>query len=136
MAQQMSANRWTPKEGSGWLLFSSVVLVTAGVMRIFDAFWAFDHDDDTDLPTLLFFKDNLTVYGWFWLILGALMIAAGIALLNGSELARWFGIFMGAFGAVAAMTWIYAFPIWSMVGIGIGLAVVYGLTMYGGEQNA
>ena len=136
MAQQMPANRWSaPREGSGWLLFSAVVLVTAGVMRIFDAFWAFDHDD-SDVTNLLFFKDNLNAYGWFWLILGIVMIAAGIAVLNGSEMARWFGVFVGAFAAVASMTWIYAFPIWSMVGIGIGLAVVYGLIMYGGEQNA
>ncbi len=130
MARQMSA----PRIGGGWLLFSAVVLVTAGVMRIFDAFWAFDHDDET-AKNLLFFKDNLTAYGWFWLALGVLMIAAGISILNGSEWARWFGVFVGALGAIAAMTWIYAFPIWSLVGILIGLSVVYGLTMYGGEQE-
>jgi hypothetical protein len=137
MAQQMSAPGRSafPRVGGGWLLFSAVVLVSSGVMRIFDAFWAFDHDDLGTADSLLFFKDDLSYYGWFWLFLGALLIAAGIAVLNGSEWARWFGIFVAAFAAVSMMTWIYAFPIWSMVGIGISLMVVYGLTMYGGRQD-
>lgn len=136
MAQQMSAPQGSPfpRVGGGWLLFSAVVLVSAGVMRIFDAFWAFDHDD-VGSDTLLFFKNDLNYYGWFWLALGALLIVAGIAVLNGSEWARWFGIFVAAFAAVAQMTWIYTFPIWSLVGIGISLLVVYGLTMYGGQQD-
>jgi hypothetical protein len=133
MAQQMSANRMPERVGGGWLLFSAVILVTAGVMRIFDAFWAFDHDDTA--KDLLFFKDNVTAYGWFWLGLGILLIAAGIAVLGGSEWARWFGVFVAAFAAVAAMTWIYAYPWASFVQILIALAVVYGLTMYGGHQE-
>ena len=32
------------RPGTGWLLFSSIVLITAGIMRIFGAFWAFDKD--------------------------------------------------------------------------------------------
>jgi hypothetical protein len=129
MSQRMPA-----RVGSGWLLFSAVVLITAGIMRIFDAFWAFDRDDEAgDLQTWLF-KDNLSAYGWFWLILGILLILAGFAILNGSEWARWFGIFMAALAAVSAMTWIYAFPVWSMVSTLIGFLVVYGLTMYGGRE--
>lgn len=135
MAQQMSRPQGAyPRVGGGWLLFSAVVLVSAGVMRIFDAFWAFDHDDGV-AENLLFFKDNITVYGWFWLILGILLIVAGISVLNGAEWARWFGIFVAAIAAVGSMTWIYAFPIWSMVGIGVSLLVIYGLTMYGGQQD-
>ena len=128
------SQRTSVTEGSGWLLFSAVVLITAGIMRIFDAFWAFDRDDEAgELQTWLF-KDSLTTYGWFWLIVGVLLIVAGFAILNGSEWARWFGIFVAAFAAVSAMTWIYAFPVWSMVSTLIGFLVVYGLTMYGGRE--
>ena len=128
------SQRTSVSDGSGWLLFSAVVLITAGIMRIFDAFWAFDRDDETgELQTWLF-KDSLSTYGWFWLILGILLIVAGFAIINGSEWARWFGIFVAAFAAVSAMTWIYAYPVWSMVSTLIGLLVVYGLTMYGGSE--
>ena len=123
-----------PRQGEGWLMFSDIVLVTAGIMRIIDAFWAFDKDDELEgrLQTLLF-DDDLTAYGWLWLIVGILLILAGFGLFSGSELARWFGILMAVVGAVSSMLWIYQFPIWSLVGVTISLLVIYGLAAYGGR---
>lgn len=123
-----------PRPGEGWLMFSAIVLVTAGIMRIIDAFWAFDKDDELEgrLQTLLF-DDDLTAYGWLWLIVGILLILAGFGLFSGSELARWFGILMAVVGAVSSMLWIYQFPIWSLVGVTISLLVIYGLAAYGGR---
>jgi hypothetical protein len=122
-----------PREGEGWLLFAAIVLMTAGVMRIFDAFWAFDKDDEltTNLQVLLF-DDSLDTYGWIWLVVGALLVLAGFGVLSGSEMARWFGIFMAAISAVSAFLWIYAFPIWSLVGVLISIGVIYALATYGG----
>ena len=122
-----------PREGEGWLLFAAIVLMTAGVMRIFDALWAFDKDDEltTNLQVLLF-DDSLDTYGWIWLVVGALLVLAGFGVLSGSEMARWFGIFMAAISAISAFLWIYAFPIWSLVGVLISIGVIYALATYGG----
>jgi hypothetical protein len=121
-----------PREGEGWLLFAAIVLMTAGVMRIFDAFWAFDKDDEltTNLQVLLF-DDSLDAYGWIWLVVGALLVVAGFGVLSGSQTARWFGIFMAAISAISAFLWIYAFPIWSLVGVLISIGVIYALAAYG-----
>jgi hypothetical protein len=126
---------YAPRErpGTGWLLFSSIVLITAGIMRIFDAFWAFDKDDEVgEGLQVLLFDDNLAAYGWLWLIVGVLLIAAGFGVMNGAEWARWFGIIVAAFGAITSFLWIYEFPIWSLVGTIISLLVIYGLASYGG----
>lgn len=125
------------REGEGWLLFASVVLITGGVMRIFDALWAFDKDDELagDLQVLLF-DDDLAAYGWLWLAVGILLIAAGFGVLSRAQWARWFGIFMAAIAAIASMLWIYAFPIWSLVGIVISFSVIYALATYGGRADA
>jgi hypothetical protein len=121
-----------PREGEGWLLFAAIVLMTAGVMRIFDAFWAFDKDDEltTNLQVLLF-DDSLDAYGWTWLVVGALLVVAGFGVLSGSQTARWFGIFMAALSAISAFLWIYAFPIWSLVSVLISIGVIYALATYG-----
>jgi hypothetical protein len=126
-----------PREGEGWLLFAAIVLMTAGVMRIFDAFWAFDKDDEltTNLQVLLW-DDSLDAYGWIWLVVGALLIVAGFGVLSGSQAARWFGIFMAAISAISAFLWIYAFPIWSLVGVLIAVGVIYALATYGGPVGA
>jgi hypothetical protein len=121
------------RRGTGWLLFSAIVLITAGIMRIFDALWAFDKDDEiSENLQVLLFDDNLAAYGWLWLITGVLLIAAGFGVMNGSEWARWFGIAMAAFGAITSFLWIYEFPIWALVGTMISLLVIYGLASYGG----
>jgi hypothetical protein len=111
-----------------------VVLITAGIMRIFDAFWAFDKNDEVsgDLQVLVF-DDNLDVYGWIWMIVGFLLVAAGVGVLSGAQWARWFGIAVSAIAAISASLWIYAFPIWSLVGVVIGISVIYALATYGGH---
>jgi hypothetical protein len=123
------------RQGTGWLLFSSVLMIGAGVMRILDGLWAFSKDDEISKPIqTLFWDNNLDAYGWLWLIVGILLVAAGFSLLNGAQWARWFGIFAASVAAISAMTWIYAYPIWSFVSILIAILVIYGLTMYGGRD--
>jgi hypothetical protein len=123
------------RQGTGWIVFASVLMIGAGIMRIFDGLWAFSKDDEVGNLDTLFWDDNLAAYGWLWLTVGLLLVAAGIALMNGSQWARWFGVFAAGFAAVSAMTWIYAYPIWSLVSILIAMLVIYGLTMYGGNDE-
>jgi hypothetical protein len=113
----------------GWTVFAAVVLIMTGIMRILDAFWAFDHNDETgeDLQVLLF-KRDLAAYGWLWLVVGALLIVAGIGVLRGSLAARWFGIAVAAFAAISAMLWIYQFPIGALIYVSIAVLVIMGLT--------
>jgi hypothetical protein len=124
------------RRGAGWLVFASVVLITGGIMRVIDALWAFDKDDEiTERLQVILWDDNLAAYGWLWLIVGVLLIAAGFAVLQGSEWARWFGIGMAAIAAVSSFLWIYEFPIWSLVGVIIAFLVMYGLAAYGGRDG-
>ncbi len=123
------------RRGEGWLLFASVVLITAGIMRLLDAFWAFDKDDELgENLQVVVWDDNLAAYGWLWLIVGVLLILAGVGVWSGSELARWFGIGMAAIAAITSFLWIYAFPIWSLVGSLIAFLVIYALAAYGGRS--
>jgi hypothetical protein len=122
------------QRGAGWLLFAAVILIMSGVMRIIDALWAFDTDDAPDRLRVLLFKDNLDAYGWLWLVVGLLLVAAGFGALAGAEWARVFGIFMAGLAAVTAMLWIYEFPIWSLVSILLSVLVIYALTAYGGPE--
>jgi hypothetical protein len=54
---------------SGWLTFSAVVLIIAGIMRVIDAIWAFSYHGA--LPDGLqgaVLGHSLRTYGWIWLI--------------------------------------------------------------------
>jgi hypothetical protein len=124
------------RRGEGWLLFSAVVLITGGVMRVIDALWAFDKDDEVgERLQVLLWDDNLAAYGWLWLIVGVLLVVAGFGVMTGSQMARWFGIVMASLAAISAMLWIYAFPIWSLLSVLVAVMVIYALTTYGGRDT-
>jgi hypothetical protein len=51
--------------------------------------------------------------GWIALILGVLQIIAAIAILAGSQAARWFAVVVIGLNAIGQMFFIPAYPFWS-----------------------
>jgi hypothetical protein len=118
--------------GHGWILFAAIVLGVAGIMRIFDAIWAFryhgvlpQHFEDA------IFGTSLKTYGWVYLIVGIILILCSLAVLGRSQLGRWVGIAAGAIGAISAIWWMPYYPIWSLTYIALGVFVIYALAAYG-----
>jgi hypothetical protein len=121
--------------GAGWLMFAGIILIFAGVMRGFDAIWAFRFNGT--LPEGLqdaTFGDSLTTYGWTYLIVGLILVFAGIAVLSRSQFARWIGIVAAAICGLSAMAWLPYYPIWSLIYIFIAVMVIYALAAHGGRQ--
>lgn len=85
---------------------------------------------------MLLFEKDLAAYGWLWLVVGGLLIAAGIGVLRGSQVARWFGIVVAAFAAISATLWIYQFPISSLAYVVLAVLVIHGLTVDGFAEEA
>jgi hypothetical protein len=120
--------------GSGWILFAAIVMGVAGVMRIFDAIWAFSYHGV--LPENLegaIFGHSLKTYGWVWLVIGLIYIVCGFAVMGGSQIGRWVGVVGAGLGGVAAMWWIPYYPVWSLVYVGLAGLVMYALLVYGGD---
>jgi hypothetical protein len=120
--------------GTGWIFFAGTVLGIAGIMRFFDALWAFRYDgvvpENLDGAIL---GTSLTTYGWVWLIVAAVLIFSSFAVLTHSQFARWIGIIAGAVLTITALWWMPFYPVWSLIYIMIGMLLIYGLTVYGGR---
>ncbi len=120
------------ERGSGWILFAGIVLGVAGIMRIFDAIWAFRYHGA--VPQQLedaLFGTSLKTYGWVYLIVGIILILCGLAVMGRSQIGRWVGIAAGAIGAISAIWWMPYYPIWSLTYIALGVFVIYALAAYG-----
>jgi uncharacterized membrane protein HdeD (DUF308 family) len=134
--------RVTAMKRSGWLTFSAVVLIIAGVMRVIDAIWAFGyHGPAPDGLRGALLGHSLTTYGWIWLITGVILIAAGALVLGPSdqasaEVSRWVGIVAASLGAISAIFVMPYYPVWSLLYIAIAIMVIYGLSAHYGEQTA
>jgi hypothetical protein len=123
--------------GANWLYFAGFALMIVGIMRIFDAIWAFGYKGT--VPSNLqhaLFGDNLSTYGWLWLVVGIILILSGVGVFARNELSRWVGIFAGGLLAVTAIWWMPYYPVWSFTYIILGVAIVYALATHGQRQNA
>jgi hypothetical protein len=119
------------------VVFASIVLITAGIMRVFDAIWAFRYHGT--LPQNLedaVFGHSLKTYGWVYLVVAAILVLAGFFVLQGSQIARWTGVVAGAIGAISAIWWMPYYPVWSLTYIAVGALVVYALVAYGDKETA
>jgi hypothetical protein len=122
------------RRGAGWVAFAAIVLITAGIMRIFDAIWAFRYHGE--LPQNLenaVFGHSLKTYGWIYLVVAAILIVTGALVISGSQIGRWVGIIAGAIGAISAIWWMPYYPVWSLTYIAVGALVIYALVAHGGE---
>jgi hypothetical protein len=122
-------------KGEGWLVFAAIALGVAGIMRIFDAIWAFRYHGAVpeNLQNALF-GTSLKNYGWLWLIVGIILILCAFGVLARSQFSRWIGIFAGAVAAISAIWWMPYYPIWSLTYIALGVLVIYGLAAYGSRE--
>jgi hypothetical protein len=114
--------------GRGWRLFAAILLIIAGVMDILNGLWALD-SQDTPVDAV-FWDNNLEAWGWFYLIVGIIILVTGIAILRRAYWATNVGIAIGCLGAIVNIFWIFSYPLASVVLITLNLLVVYGLTTY------
>jgi hypothetical protein len=125
------------QRGEGWSLFAAIVLGVAGIMRVFDAIWAFRYHGV--LPSNLedaIFGHSLKTYGWVYLAVAAILILSALAIvMNRSQIGRWIGVAAGAIMAISSIWWMPYYPIWSLTYIAVGVLVIYALAAHGGKDE-
>ena len=123
------------EKGSGWRFFAGTVLGIAGIMRFFDAIWAWRyHGEVPDRLEGALFGRSLSTYGWVYFIVALILIGSSFGVLSGSQFSRWIGIIVGGVLAISAVWWLPYYPVWSLAYVAIGILVIYGLVVYGGRD--
>jgi hypothetical protein len=125
---------------SGWVSFSAIVLIVAGISRIFDSIWAFRYNGPVvdDLHQAIF-GSSLTDYAVLWLLVGVILVFAGLLLLTGGRalgavLSRWVGIVAAGIAGITAVSWLPYYPVWSLIYIGLAILIIYGLLAHFDEE--
>jgi hypothetical protein len=121
------------RTGTGWLTYAGVMLIVVGFLDVIDGLWALDRSD-TRVDTLLY-ADKLGGWGWFYLILGIVLVVAGIGVFYAAQWARWTGIILASISIVANMLWIFYQPGVVLIHVILASLVVYGLVVYGDPER-
>ena len=65
-----------------------------------------------------------------WIVVGVLLILAGIGVMLHVQLARWFGVVAAGIACISGILWIPYYPVWALVYIYLAIVVIYGLVVY------
>ena len=120
--------------GYGLLIFASVMLLVAGFWNLIQGITGIARSH-VYVANAHYVFGGLRSWGWVALILSILLLLAGIGVLIGNQLARWFGVAMLGLDAIAQMFVIPAYPFWSLTIIALDVVALYGLCAYGSRAN-
>ena len=130
-----STDRSYREEGSGWVLFAGIMIVTIGVLNTIYGIAAIG-DSKFFVADQKYILSGLHTWGWVMLILGILQIVAAFSIWSGGSFGRWFGITVAVLNAIASFLALPAYPFWSLAVMTLDVLVIYGLAAYGGDPVA
>ena len=129
----MSERYETGPEGGGLLMFAVAMMAIAGTWAVIEGIAAIaDSRIYTDNAVFVF--SDLKTWGWIVLLLGALLLLAAFTVFNGSQFARWFGIFAAGVNAIGQLFFIQAYPLWSIAMFAADIIIIYALAVYAGPR--
>ncbi|MGR6998264.1 DUF7144 family membrane protein [Yinghuangia aomiensis] len=112
---------------SGWTTFAAVLMTVGGALAVFQGIAAIAKDDIIVKTRDYTFSFSTTGWGWIHLILGIVIFLAGIALFSGAAWARVVGVLLAGLSMIANFVWLPHYPVWSIVVIGIDIAIIWAL---------
>lgn len=121
----------SPSRTSGWLAFSAAVLIIGGIAGIIDGLMAVYRSSFFSASAVFPFS-GLETWGWIAFGLGIAAVLSGLAIVaSRSEWARWTGVVVAGLAFLGQMLSAQAYPLWSLVLMGVYGMVVYGLIARG-----
>lgn len=122
----------------GWVYFAATMLFVGAVIDIFYGIMAIVG------PNTAYFVGSdgraaaFDVAGWGWwsLVIGVLLLLAGVFLLSGALWARIAAVVIAAVSAVSQLMALPAQPWWSIIMVAIDILVIYAVTVHGGELRS
>jgi hypothetical protein len=120
-----------------WIALSGVLLVLLGTFHIVQGVGALLTDQRFLLRDVEPFLDlDTTTWGWFHVVVGGLVAAAGFLVFGGQRWARGVGATVALVSALTALSFLSEHPLWALVVIALDVTVVLALVLHGAEIKA
>ena len=113
---------------SGWITFAAVIALTAGGYNLLSGLAAVADDDTLAAQAQeVLYGIDLTVWGWFWVIAGAVQLVAGVLILMRNSWGLLLGVGIAFLSALMTIFVIFIFPLWAIAVLTLDFMVVYAL---------
>ena len=127
MPEVKRGSRW-----EGWVRFAIVVLILNGLFNLLQGFFALIGSNtysavvDGSLVPL-----DLTVWGWWNIVVGFVLIVAGIALTGGSLWARVVAVIAASLSAITHLFLIPTQPWSAVIVVVVDVLIIYAVAAHG-----
>jgi hypothetical protein len=121
-------------EGHGLLIFAAILLMVLGLFNLLDGVAAVARSH-VFVANAHYVVGDLRTWGWVALIFGVLQVLAGVGVLTGNQIARWFAVAVVGLNAFGQFFFIPAYPFWSLTIIAVDVVALYALCVYGSREN-
>jgi hypothetical protein len=120
----------------GWIAFAGAMLILLGTFHAIAGLVAlFDEDYYLVGKGGLVVEVDYTGWGWIHLIIGVILILAGMGLFTGQTWARIVAVTVAMISAVVNLAFLAAYPLWSAIMIAVDILVIYAVLVYGDKRT-
>jgi hypothetical protein len=132
------ARSGTSRGWGGWIVFAGLMTVLLGLYHAGAGFTALFRDEIyATSPEGAVVSTNFTTWGWLQIVLGVVLVAAGVALLNGGKLwARIVVVLATLAQILVEFVYLAVTPLWSAAAIVLGIVCVYAVVIHGRDEVA
>ena len=125
----MTTDEYRASPWTGWVVFAAAVIFTIGAIDIIQGIVALAKDETYLLTESgLLVTTDFTTWGWTLIIWGIVLMLGAAALFSGKSWGRWFAFAVVIINGIGQIAWFPAYPLWSLVALGLGVTVLYALT--------
>jgi hypothetical protein len=122
--------QYEDERGEGWIIFAGVLLLLLGTFNAVDGIAAISRAHFFVGNAHYVFGD-LKAWGWTNLFLGIAQLLVGLGIFARNQFARWTGVVVLSFNALAQLWMMPSYPFWSLAIFAIDVLAIYGLVAYG-----
>jgi hypothetical protein len=117
----------------GLTAFAGFMMILVGFFQAIAGFAALLEDEFYVIGREYIFQFDVTTWGWIHLLLGVVLILAGIGVLRGGVVGRTIAVIIVSISAIANFIFLLGWdqPVWSTLLIALDVAIIWALTVHG-----
>ncbi|QLH23027.1 hypothetical protein [Streptomyces sp. Rer75] len=121
---------------SGRLVFGAVMMLFGGLMTLAQGIAAVRTDRVFVTTPSYIFSYSLGGWGWIHMILGVVLVVAGLATFTGAMWARTAGVVIAGLALIANFLWLPYTPLWATVLLLVDAFIIWALCTGGQGMEA
>jgi hypothetical protein len=125
---------------SGWAVgftaFAGAIMLLIGTFQLFAGLAAILENEFFAVGRNYAYEIDVSEWGWIHLIIGIIIVAAGIGVFSGAVWARTVGIALALLSAISNFFFIPYYPVWAVLIIALNVIVIWALASYGRDAAA